>query len=146
MTLKQVNLSRLQSQLLTSGIQQTNNALYQVITQLLFALIQEQKNLIIVENERSGSGGTVVNQVSHTFSILDGYQGEDGLPGIPGVMGLTGPAGSGGSGGGGNTIILTDGNQDGLDGLPGNPGRSIILYEQSTEPLQALPGDLWITP
>lgn len=41
----QVNLSRLQSQLLTSGIQQSNNALYQVITQLLLAIQQIQSSV-----------------------------------------------------------------------------------------------------
>lgn len=38
----QINLSRLQSQLLTSGLQQTNNALYQVINQLINAARQLQ--------------------------------------------------------------------------------------------------------
>ncbi len=56
----QVNLSRLQSQLLTSGIQQSNNALYQVITQLLFAVQQ-------IQNASSSSS------VIPTPTEVDGY-------------------------------------------------------------------------
>lgn len=91
--MKQVSLDRLQSQLLTSGIQQTNNALYQVITQLLFATRQLQDNINLVDSKGgSGSGGssTIQHLTQITQLLLSGSSdgdsdGEMGPPGIQGV-------------------------------------------------------------
>lgn len=61
-----VNLSRLQSVLLTSGLQQSNPALYQVITQLIQAVIQ---GLAETNETISGGGsGSLSNQHYLTHS------------------------------------------------------------------------------
>lgn len=115
-----VNLSRLKAQLLVSGIQQTNNPLWQVINQLIDAAQT-------ISNSSSGSSSSVGVIGKDGLSGPPGISGEDGddgsigpqgMHGIDGVAGITGPTGP-------TTIgpMGIDG-EDGNDGfsIPGNMG------------------------
>lgn len=101
------SIDRLKAQLLTSGIQEKNQPLYQVINQLIGFLRQT-----ITETEAaiaglgtgtSGSGTTTVNQFIQQISFGDG-DSDDGMT-IPGPKGIDG-------------II-------GRDGMPGPPGLAL---------------------
>lgn len=91
--MRQVDLSRLQSQLLTSGIQQTNNALYQVITQLLSATKQLQDNINLVGGTGSGGGGSsAVQHLTYITQLLisgGGDSDSEGTMGPPGIQGAS---------------------------------------------------------
>ena len=92
-------LDRLQSQLLTSGLQERNNALYQVISQLIAFLRQNinstEAQISVISGGGSSGGSTSV--ISNGFPIpMDGADGMDGEPGPPGprgIQGLIGPMG-----------------------------------------------------
>ncbi len=93
-------LDRLKSQLLTSGLQERNNALFQVINQLIDFLRQSINATSISISSLSPppsppSGGTIITNGS--LIPLDYVeQGEDGFPGFPGPPGppgLQGPIG-----------------------------------------------------
>jgi len=58
------NLDKLKSQLQTSGIQQTNIALFQVISQLIDAVRQFQGNTI---TEINNSGGNITSLLGRTY-------------------------------------------------------------------------------
>lgn len=110
-------LGKLQSTLLTSGLQQTNQPLYQVISQLIKAVIDSNVGVIQSSVGGGGSGtgsGTGGNQIIIQQLSPITFDGEDGLDGFPG-----------------------------LRGLDGTSGHSITIYEQDTEPLAAVPGDFW---
>lgn len=71
-----IDLDRLQSQLLTSGFQQKNNPLYQVISQLIKALKEVQKI-----SSSGSSGGTVTNNITNItqmMAMLSDDGGDDG--------------------------------------------------------------------
>jgi hypothetical protein len=89
-------LDRLKAQLLTSGLQQRNQALYQVINQLIDTMRQGLDNVEsqinnIVNITTPPSGGTIV--VNGGFLARDGEDGIDGFDGMPGLRGLNGIAG-----------------------------------------------------
>ncbi len=89
-------LDRLKSQLLTSGLQQRNQALYQVINQLIDVLrqglddVESQINNIVNINTPSPAGTIITNG---GFAMRDGEDGIDGFDGMPGLRGLNGIAG-----------------------------------------------------
>lgn len=95
-------IDRLKSQLLTSGISQQNNALYQVINQLIDAL----KELITEFNTFSGGSGggggsaTNITEIINNYMLMqgssegsEGDMGPQGIQGINGIDGITGSAG-----------------------------------------------------
>lgn len=90
-------LDRLQSQLLTSGLQERNNALFQVISQLIGFLRQNinatEAQISVISGGGSSPSSTVI---SNGFPMpLDGIDGEDGatIPGPQGPRGFIGPMG-----------------------------------------------------
>lgn len=88
-------LDRLKSQLLTSGIQQQNQPLYQVINQLIDALRQ-------AINLQAGQITDIINTPSPVTigpigpPGLDGFDGVDGEIGPSGIQGPIGPQGAAG--------------------------------------------------
>lgn len=96
-------ISRLKSQLLISGLQQKDSALFQVINQLI-GLIDGISSLSD-SSSGGGSSGVVINNTT-TFISSDGIDldsneeltipgpmglsGKDGLVGIPGIDGIDG--------------------------------------------------------
>lgn len=95
-----VALDRLKSQLLTSGLQERNQALFQVINQLIDFLRQSinltASQITAITSSTSGGsgGGTIIT--NGAVMPLDGEDGADGIPGIPGpqgIQGLIGPMG-----------------------------------------------------
>jgi hypothetical protein len=92
-----IQLDRLKSQLLTSGLQERNHALYQVINQLIDCVRQgfsEQAGLI-----SSGGGGSSVTNIENNYLSVETGEGYEepliipGPQGITGQDGLRGPAG-----------------------------------------------------
>lgn len=65
-------------------------------------------------------------------TIWESYGGGVGTVGINGTNGINGTVGIDG--------------RDGSDGLDGLNGRAVQIFEQADEPLNAQPGDFWITP
>lgn len=94
-------LDRLKAQLLTSGLSQRNNALFQVINQLIDALRQGinevEAQVIAVSTPPSGSGGgTIITSAAPLGDISDDNQETDwnwGPPGLKGDTGAQGPIG-----------------------------------------------------
>jgi hypothetical protein len=91
-------LDRLKSQLLTSGLQEKNQALFQVINQLIDTMRQGMNTLnssisaVSAASGGSSSGSTTII-TSGAIMPRDGEDGSDGLQGIPGPQGLRGPIG-----------------------------------------------------
>jgi len=112
-------IDRLHAQLLSSGLQQKDNALWQVIDQLINAM---RDSLVLATAASSGGGsggGTTNTKVTNIYPLVDfgiNEPGEDGFgyPGRDGVAGLQGPAGNPGAPGYDGT--------DGVDGDAGVPG------------------------
>lgn len=117
-----VSLDRLKAQLLTSGLSQQNQALFQVINQLIDAV----RGATVTANAGGGGTGSVgppgpqgANAVSFMYGY-DGVDGEDGQPGQPGPQGFSGAIGPQGPAGLG--VPGFDG-YDGADSfIPGPPG------------------------
>jgi len=85
------DLNQLKSVLLTSGIQQTNNALWQVINSLIDALGKSNE---VLTAEIINAGGTTINETIQLLSLLtgdgDGGGGGDTIPGPKGEPGVNG--------------------------------------------------------
>lgn len=125
-----IDLKRLQSKLVRSGIQQTNTPLYEVINAMLGAITEFQKDItsqVAAVTPPPGTS-TVSGSGSRTILILsqDGESGEDGTPGNMGRDGLPGPAGSIGPMGPSGGVPGTDG-MPGIDGIDGEPGDIIQM-------------------
>lgn len=97
-------LDRLQAQLLTSGLSQKNNALYQVIDQLIKALrqgldeVESQLTIISNPSPPSPSGTTIISgmpmgDISDDNNDTEWQWGPPGLKGDTGAQGLQGPPG-----------------------------------------------------
>lgn len=117
-------LDRLLSQLNTSGLQQKDNPLYQVIAEL----IRQVKR---VDNETTTSSGTVITNLTEISQFIDlaGNSGDGDSESfiVPGQKGDTGSAGAAGSTGATGPLTLGPiglNGEDGEDGfpIPGNPG------------------------
>lgn len=92
------SLDRLKAQLLTSGLSQKDQPLFQVINQLIDTMRQgfNQLQLSITNSIPSGSGGnsTIITNGAGVMAIdYSGQDGSDGLSGIPGPQGFRGPIG-----------------------------------------------------
>lgn len=100
----ETKLDRLQSALMTSGLQTKDNSLYQVIWQLIKYLRQLQLEVGTLASSSSGGGNTEIRNITN---ILEGTTGEDGSIGPPGVNGIQGIAGGAGpQGPAGLTYVL----------------------------------------
>lgn len=92
-------LDRLKAQLLTSGLQQRNQALYQVINQLIDTMrqglndVESQINNIVNINTPPSGGTIVTNGNPMVRDGEDGIDGFDGMPGLRGLNGIAGPMG-----------------------------------------------------
>lgn len=86
-------LGKLQSTLLTSGLQQSNQPLYQVISQLIDAIIASNEAVV---SGSSGSGGTGATGAQGPMGPpgIDGDSGSDGDIGPPGIRGIDGITGA----------------------------------------------------
>lgn len=114
-------IDRLLTQLNTSGIQQQNFALYQVIKQL----IDLAKLLIDLINSTSSSGGgSSTTIILPSIPGMSGNDGDDGMIGPQGLRGIQGPIGSGGAAGPVTIGPMGLNGEDGLQGfpIPGNVG------------------------
>lgn len=94
-----IALDRLKSQLLTSGLQERNQALYQVINQLIDFLRQSinltsaQITALTPSGGGSGGGTIITNANGIPLDGFDGTDGEMGPPGQQGPRGFQGPIG-----------------------------------------------------
>lgn len=89
-----IDPARLYSALLNTGLQSRDNALYQVIHDLIanLVLVSKQTSTVI----SGGSSTSIVN--NNTTQFMDsgsnfGEPGEDGIPGVSGKQGIQGPQG-----------------------------------------------------
>lgn len=124
-------LDRLRSQLLTSGVQERNNALYQVIDQLI-AYLRQNINATqaqITAITPSGGGGGSTFQSTFPPGMISGYHGDtDGdiiiLPNNQGNICCISPIIPGRDGEDGQDAIIVPGlpGLPGLDGLRGPAG------------------------
>lgn len=85
------DLNRLKSVLLTSGLQQTNNALWQVINSLIDALGKSNE---VLTTEIENTGSTIINQTLQQLFLgvgdSDGGGNSDNFPGPKGEPGENG--------------------------------------------------------
>ena len=119
-------LDRLKSQLLTSGIQQQNQALFQVINQLIDYL-RSTIDLAATAAATSGGGSTATTIIQNLIALGDdGGGGDDPIP-IPGPAGPAGvPGGPGADGAPGPILFLNEPEDPDwfppIQGPQGNPG------------------------
>ena len=118
-----VDFDRLLSTLNASGLQIKDNPLYQVISQLIVAARESQKQLSaeisevnesIVNIDISGFGS------SSGIPGMDGIDGQDGFEGMIGPMGPVGPTGAAGVSNSPGPMGMPG--LDGYDGEEGYPG------------------------
>lgn len=89
-------IDRLKGQLLTSGLSEKNQPLFQIINQLINAVSQSINDINTINTEMGGSGGTpiptekIITTGSSDIPAIDGIDGE---PGPAGPIGQTGPRG-----------------------------------------------------
>ena len=99
MALTAASIDRLKAQLLTSGLSQKDQPLFQVINQLIDAVRSSLFGVEALNNSSSSGGGgssTIINNTILSglgFGISDGEDGLDGIPGVQGPRGLVGPSG-----------------------------------------------------
>jgi hypothetical protein len=128
--------SRLYTQLLNTGLQNKDNPLYQLIYQLIGALVK--LNSDASSSGSSSSGSTVINPM--TVLGLIGVAGNDGESSF-----IPGPQGNRGADG--NAIIGLDG-QDGLDGvtIPGMQGPCGPMGIMGPSGVDGIDGDTIVIP
>lgn len=117
-----IDPSRLYSTLLNTGLQQKDNALYQVIRDLIDNIIAVNKKSNSSSSGSSGSTGAQGIQGLQGIPGFDGIDGEDALV----IQGPRGTSGSTGAQGPIGPILLIEDGIDGLDGqnipIPGPQG------------------------
>lgn len=137
-------LDRLLSQLNTSGLQQKDNPLYQVIAELI-------KQVKRVDSETIGSSSTSITNLTEISQFIDlsGSGGDgDGEIGPPGPRGADGAAGINGSTGAAGPLTLGPmglNGEDGEDGFP-IPGNQGIQGVQGIQGIQGVAGPLTLGP
>lgn len=120
-----IKLDRLKSQLMTSGLQQKDQPLFQVISSLIDALRQLEGQLTGQITEIIDNSITNIPSNSGLGSVgmdgIDGQDGEDGLSitGPQGVQGIQGIQG----------IQGTPGGPPGIQGMPGIDGNDGVDIE-----------------
>jgi hypothetical protein len=119
-------LDRLKSQLLTSGLSQQNQPLFQVINQLIDYLRSTIDLAATAAAASSGSGSTV-NQFIQQILLEDGGGGGDEATPIPGAVGPSGGPGATGADGAPGSILFLNEPEDAdwfppIMGPQGNPG------------------------
>lgn len=92
------SLDRLKAQLLTSGLSEKNQPLFQIINQLIDnmrqGLNQLQSSITSLTPSGGGTSGTVITNGSGMMvTDFSEQNSSDGFPGIPGPQGLRGPIG-----------------------------------------------------
>jgi hypothetical protein len=125
------DIDRLKSQLLISGLQQKDFALFQVINQLIDRVKQLQSLIGSSSSGGSGGGSSIITINTIGFPGSDGNDGADGdtiigPPGIDGIIGPTGPMGA---------ITLGPMGLDGIDGDEGMPIPGPIGLTGATGPI-----------
>lgn len=126
------DIDRLKAQLLTSGIQSKNPALYQVINQLIGLVKALRVELNGLDTEESVvAAQTIINQIILSGTDNSGESESFPIPGPPGPIGPTGP-----SGGGSSSSISAPNIDDSYDPEPmimmiENPTSSSVLVEWS---------------
>jgi len=99
MALTAASIDRLKAQLLTSGLSQKDQPLFQVINTLIDAVRTSLFGVETLNSNNSGGGSgssTIINNTILNglgFGLLDGEDGLEGIPGIQGPRGLVGPSG-----------------------------------------------------
>lgn len=120
-----LNTARLRSQLLTSGLQQKDQPLFQVINSLIGAveLLIKNGNINAQDVSNLVSSGSSNQDLGARIPGMMGMDGEDGIDGmsIPGPMGLQGPAGIAGTGGPAGPTTIGPMGINGVDGDDGYP-------------------------
>jgi len=114
-------LGKLKSTLLTSGIQQTNQPLFQVINQLIQAIIDSSSDVLEITANISPTPGSGAQGAAGPIGP-PGFDGQDGIDGYDGVIGSAGAQGIPGTRGPAGTVIQGPAGADGEDGLDGFPG------------------------
>lgn len=72
MAIKAAQLDRLRSQLLTSGLQQRDNPLWQVIDTLIQAARQSLSDAEALADASGGSSSTTTSSFAHDFLLMGG--------------------------------------------------------------------------
>jgi hypothetical protein len=126
--MKQPDLNRLRTQLLSSGLQKRDNPVFQVINQLLSAVKQLQSSFLADLSSISSSSSTVVigssnNQVTGFPGMLIGEAGEGESDIMIMTVGTSGTTTSTN----GYWTLLTDGNVDETDFIFAN-GDPISMF------------------
>ncbi len=122
----QIDPNRLYTALLNTGLQTKDNALYQVIYQLIGSLSGLTRNVNGIVSS-SIAGGSVIEKITNIIGLPgdSGLDGESGFPGSQGPQGPQGIPGSAGSAGAPGQIIF---GEDGIDGeLTFIPGPTTVL-------------------
>ena len=106
--------SRLYTALLNTGLQQKDNALYQVIHDLIGQIVNLDRSVISINSTTPTTD--IIQQITNIFG-QDGLDGNDGFPGVPGspgpVIGIYSPV----SGNKQNTAPLSASLQDFLNSI-----------------------------
>lgn len=96
-----------------------------------------------------GTAGAAGSAGAAGLAGAPGTAGEDGEDGWPGPQGLPGAAGAAGAlgstGPGGAPGYPGEDGEDGWPGAAGPAGHPITIFDQATEPVAAVAGDVWIT-
>lgn len=132
-------LDRLKAQLQTTGLQQKNFQLYQIISQLIDYLRQ---NIDLTASQVAGLSSSVTTISTPSTQVIigvpsfdSGESGEEGPPGPPGRIGIDGLQGSSGNPG----MPGIDG-EDAIDGEPGAPGPQGFPGTQGISGPPGIPG------
>jgi hypothetical protein len=136
-------LGKLKSTLLKSGIQQENQPLYQVINQLLDAVIAfAEGDIDISAISGGGGGGGATTTITGGIPGIDGEAGADGEIGPPGQRGIDGAAGTTGAQGpiGPPGLQGEEGPEGDFFPIPGPIGAQGPTGSQGIQGLQGPPG------
>lgn len=133
-------LGKLKSTLLTSGIQQTNQPLYQIINQLIQAIIDSASDVLVISENIDPTPGAQGAAGPIGPPGLDGQDGQDGYDGVIGSAGAQGIPGTRGPAGTAVQGLTGEDGEDGLDGFPGPIGPTGSQGLQGLRGLQGIPG------
>jgi hypothetical protein len=124
--MNQPDLNRLKSQLLTTGLSNKDNPLFQVINQLIGAVKQLQ-DAFLAQIAAISSSISNISNVSIIGSGPPGMDGMDGIDGMDGFSNLSGVVSAASVSSVGYWTPLTDGDVDETDLIFAN-GESIEVF------------------